>query len=227
MREMPAKSFSRPDAVNVAHTAERCRVLGPGERFVLWVQGCPLHCPGCHNPDFLAFRDATWIEVSLLFERITHVSGIEGATFVGGEPFAQAIALASLGQQIRRTGLTVMVYSGYTFAELTSGQVPDAELLLNAADLLMDGPYVKDLPTQRPWRGSDNQRLIALSSCYADKVEAWNGQLGQDFEMRVSADGTLEILGIPPADLSVPFSAAAVPPPACEPKAEERTDHAQ
>jgi anaerobic ribonucleoside-triphosphate reductase activating protein len=105
-----------------------------------------------------------------------------------------------------------MVYSGYTLEELTAGRVPDAELLLNAADLLMDGPYVKDLPTQRPWRGSDNQRLIALSGRYADKVEAWNEPLGQDFEMRVSADGTLEILGIPPADLSVSFYAAAKPP---------------
>jgi len=150
--------------------------------------------------------------VGQLVNKVLSISGIEGVTFVGGEPFAQAGALALLSQQVRNTGLSVMVYSGYTFAELTSGQVPDAKLLLDAADLLMDGPYLKDLPTQRHWRGSDNQRLIALSTRYADKVEAWNQPLGQTFELRVSADGTLEILGIPPADLSRTLSEAAVSP---------------
>jgi anaerobic ribonucleoside-triphosphate reductase activating protein len=226
MRESQFGVSPRRDAVNVAHLVERCRVLGPGERFVLWVQGCPLHCPGCHNPDFLPFRDATWIDVGTLFERIARVSSIEGVTFVGGEPFAQAGALASLSQRVRRIGLTVLVYSGYTYAELTSGRVPDAELLLAVADLLMDGPYLNDQPSQRLWRGSNNQRLIALSSRYADKVEAWNQPLGQAFEIRVSADGTLEILGIPPADLSVPFHLPEGPVRACERRRIEETKDA-
>jgi anaerobic ribonucleoside-triphosphate reductase activating protein len=208
----PSRCFlSRPDAVNVAHMVDRCRVLGPGERFVLWVQGCPLRCPDCHNPDFLPFRDATWMSIDQIADRILKVSDIEGTTFLGGEPLAQAGALASLSQRVRRTGLSIMVYSGYTFAELTSGHVPDAKLLLDTADLLMDGPYMKDLPTQRPWRGSDNQRLIALSARYADRVEVWNQPLGQDFEMRISAEGTIEILGIPPPDLSRDFSKVVVP----------------
>jgi len=224
MKQLSDCFLSRPEAVNVAHMVDRCRVLGPGERFVLWVQGCPIRCPDCHNPDFLPFKDATWMSIDQIADRILKVSNIEGVTFVGGEPFAQAGALASLSQRIRRTGLSVMVYSGYTFEELTSGQIPDAKLLLSAADLLMDGPYLKDLPTQRPWRGSDNQRLIALSDRYADRVETWNQPLGQDFEMRVSADGTLEILGIPPTDLSKAFSDVEVPPSGCEPKSKERTN---
>lgn len=202
MRQLSHQFLSRSDAVNVAHMVERCRVLGPGERFVLWVQGCPLRCPCCHNPDFLPFKDATWMSVDQIVDRILKVDGIEGVTLVGGEPFAQAGALASLSQQVRCVGLSIMVYSGYTFMELISGQVPDANFLLDAADLLMDGPYLKDLPTQKPWRGSDNQHLIALSTRYADRIEAWNQPLGQAFEMRVSSNGTLEILGIPPADLS-------------------------
>ena len=63
----------------------------------------------------------------------------------------------------------------------------------------MDGPYRQELPTQKPWRGSDNQRLVALSARYSDRVDAWNQPLGQDFEIRMQADGTLEVLGIPPA----------------------------
>jgi anaerobic ribonucleoside-triphosphate reductase activating protein len=178
---------------------DRCRVLGPGERFTLWVQGCPLRCPDCHNPDFLPFVDATWMTIGELERRILATGGIEGVTFVGGEPFAQARALGVLAQRIRRAGLSIMTFSGYTVEQLVSGIEPYAMWLLYSADLLMDGRYRQDLPTAKPWRGSDNQQLIALSSRYADQVEAWSQPLGQDFEVRVRANGTLEVLGIPPA----------------------------
>ena len=210
MSRQPSKRWSRPDSVNVAHVVDRCRVLGPGERFVLWVQGCHKRCPGCHNPQFLEFKEAIWCGVEELVARILAVGGIEGVTFVGGEPFTQAMALSAVAMRAREAGLSVMVYSGYTIAELTSGKVPDAQLLLDAIDLLLDGPYLKDLPTQKPWRGSDNQQLIALSPRYAREVALWNQPLGQSFEMRVAADGTLEVLGIPPADLTVPLPSVGV-----------------
>jgi anaerobic ribonucleoside-triphosphate reductase activating protein len=210
MKQLSHQFLSRPDAVNVAHMVECCHVLGPGERFVIWVQGCPLRCPDCHNPDFLPFRDATWINVRQLVEQLLNTKNIEGLTLVGGEPFAQAGAIASLCKQIRSAGLSIMVYSGFTFSELTSGLLSDAELLLDETDLLMEGPYLKDFPTQKPWRGSDNQNLITLSDRYVDRIKAWNQPLGQAFEMRFTSDGTLEILGIPPADLSRDLSKAAV-----------------
>ena len=199
MSRLKDRSPSRADAVNVAHLVERCRAFGPGERFVLWVKGCPLQCPGCHNPDFLPFVDAAWTTIEELERRILATTGIEGVTFVGGEPFAQARALGVLAQRIRRAGLSIMTFSGYTVEQLVSGIEPYAMWLLYSADLLMDGRYRQDLPTAKPWRGSDNQQLIALSSRYADQVEAWSQPLGQDFEVRVRANGTLEVLGIPPA----------------------------
>ncbi len=192
-------ALSRPDAVNVAHMVERCRVLGPGERFVIWVQGCPLRCPGCHNPQFQPFADGTWMTIGELERRILAVDGIEGVTFAGGEPLAQARALGVLAQRIRRTGLSVMAYSGFMLEELLSGIVPDAMWLLYSADLLMDGPYRRELPTQRPWRGSDNQRLIALSGGYAGQVDRWNEAVGQTFEVRIGPNGMVEVLGIPPS----------------------------
>ena len=196
------QTLSRPDAVNVAHIVDRCRVLGPGERFTLWVQGCPLQCPGCHNPQYLPFVDAAWTPIEELERRILATTGIEGVTFVGGEPFAQARALGILAQRIRRAGLSVMVYSGYTVEQLVSGVEPDAMWLLYSTDLVMDGPYRRELPTRRPWRGSDNQQLIALSTRYANEVESWNRPRGQGFEVRIRADGSLEVLGVPPAALS-------------------------
>jgi len=201
-------ALSRPDMVNVAHVVERCRVLGPGERFVIWGQGCPLRCAGCHNPGFLPFVDATWMPVCDLAGRILATGKLEGVTFVGGEPFAQARALAGLAWHVRRAGLSVMTYSGFTADELLSGVLPDASWLLCSTDLLMDGRYRRDLPTAKPWRGSDNQRLIALTSRYRNEVERWNQPTGQDFEVRVHADGTLEVLGIPPAGLGASPDAA-------------------
>ena len=202
MNDPKCKALMRPEVVNVAHVVEHCRVLGPGDRFVVWVQGCLLRCPGCHNPQFLPFVDAAWTTTGELERRILTTTGIEGVTFVGGEPFSQARALGILAQRLRRSGLSVMAYSGYTVEQLVSGVEPDAMWLMYATDLLMDGPYRRDLPTRKPWRGSDNQRLVAVSSRYSSQVEAWNRPTGQDFEVRVRADGTLEVLGIPPAGLT-------------------------
>jgi len=183
---------------------ERCRVLGPGERFVLWVQGCPLRCPGCHNPQFQPFEDRLWLSVEQLAATILAVSGIEGVTYLGGEPMAQAQALARLARRVRAAGLTVMTYTGFALEELESGIMPHARELLGEADLLLDGPYRKDLPTARPWRGSDNQSLIALSDRYRDQLDQWNLPTGQEFEVRVSDSGIIEILGIPPAGIVSP-----------------------
>lgn len=92
--------LSRPDAVNVAHMVQHCRVLGPGDRFVLWVQGCPLCCEGCHNPQFQPFEDRLWLGVNELAAMILAVKGIEGASFAGGEPFGQVQALARLAGRL-------------------------------------------------------------------------------------------------------------------------------
>lgn len=195
--------LSQPHAVNVAHAVECCRVLGPGKRFIVWTQGCPLCCPGCHNPQFQPFKNRLWLTVDKLAAAILATKGIEGVTYVGGEPFAQARALAKLSRKLHTAGLTVMVYSGFTLEQLQSGEIPYAKLLLSETDLLLDGPYQRQLPTNRPWRGSDNQRLILLSDrYYPEQIELWNKSTGRQFEVHFNADGTLEVLGIPPADLA-------------------------
>jgi anaerobic ribonucleoside-triphosphate reductase activating protein len=198
MNQTQGPILAHPTAVNVAYLLPRCRVLGPGERFVIWVQGCPLRCHGCHNPDFLTFREIRWYTIEQLLDLIIPLEGLEGITFVGGEPFAQARALADLAAWVRRSGLSVMTYSGFTLTELQADRLPGSSLLLNCIDLLMDGPFQEDLPTRRPWRGSDNQHLYALSSRYAEQETAWNQPVGQDFEVRINPDGHLEVVGIPP-----------------------------
>jgi anaerobic ribonucleoside-triphosphate reductase activating protein len=199
MRNAHRKPLCRPDALNVAHQVERCTVLGPGTRYIVWVQGCPLHCPGCHNSQFLPFIERQWLPVDELARQICNTAGIEGVTFVGGEPAAQAVAVAAVARHVRQGGLSVLVYSGYSIEELRGEILPGTAALLENIDLLMDGRYRRDMPTLRPWRGSDNQRLIALSPRYSpQQVESWNQPTGQQFEVRITAGGTLEFLGIPP-----------------------------
>ena len=152
-------------AIEVAMIVARTEAEGPGLRWALWVQGCPLRCPGCCNPEMLEFRPADRRAVAELIEEAAAV-GVEGVSLLGGEPFAQAAGLALLAEGVRARGLSVMVYSGFTLAEL-QGQGEDAARLLAATDLLVDGRFEAKLRSQRRrFIGSDNQGLHFLTGRY-------------------------------------------------------------
>ena len=97
--------------LNVARTLRRNAANGPGDRFVVWVQGCPLACPGCWNPDTWSFERRVVRDVGDLAAEILSVEDIEGVTFTGGEPFAQARALAELAHRVRLHRLSVFVFT--------------------------------------------------------------------------------------------------------------------
>lgn len=150
--------------VNVARTLARSAVNGPGERYVLWAQGCPLACPSCWNPDTWSFKKRVPRKSADLADEILATSGIEGATFTGGEPFAQAAALAEIAATIKDGGLSLFIFTGYTLEELSS---PDHQRLLAHADILVSGRYVDSLRSNAlPWRGSTNQEVHFLSGRY-------------------------------------------------------------
>src|SRR5262249_9678131 len=134
---------------------------GPGKRFAVWFQGCPLRCPGCCNPEFLPFRGGqtnTLCEMSEWLGRAREETGIEGITLLGGEPFAHAVAAAALAREARQRGLSVMVFSGYTIEQLREMSEPGGGELLGLTDILVDGPYIREQPdTERRWVGSENQ----------------------------------------------------------------------
>ncbi len=163
--------------LNVAARLRSTEAEGPGRRYALWVQGCPLRCPGCCNPHMLAFETAELLSVDEVAAEILASPGVEGVTFLGGEPFSQAEALAALARRCRATGLSVRVFSGYTLERLRRGGPGWAELL-NATDLLVDGPYLRERhTTARRWVGSDNQRAHFLTERYAhlsDDAGGWD-----------------------------------------------------
>lgn len=153
--------------LRVAQTVPDTEAEGPGRRFALWVQGCTLACPGCCNPEMFAARGGELLDTSALAARIVATPGIEGLSVLGGEPFQQAEAVAELAAAVRAAGLSVMVYSGYTLAELRALPGPGPAGLLAETDLLVDGRYVRELPEpRRRWLGSSNQQLHFLTGRY-------------------------------------------------------------
>lgn len=150
---------------------------GPGKRFALWFQGCPFRCPGCCNPEMLPFAGG---EQRLLSEVIGEVEesqkqdGIEGITLLGGEPLVHAAGAAALAREVRRLGLSVMVFSGYTLVEARQLPDPAVSELLALTDILVDGLYVRDLPdTRRRWIGSTNQVIHFLTDRYRADDPCW------------------------------------------------------
>lgn len=150
------------------------RVLGPGCRYVLWVQGCHKNCPGCIAGGTHRMEDGKPVEVDALAWEIA-LSGADGLTVSGGEPFLQAPALAELIRKVRQIRpMGVIVYSGYRYEELQA--MPQAAGLLAVTDLLIDGEYIRELDDHQGLRGSSNQRVIPLTdtyraeaACYADQ----------------------------------------------------------
>src|SRR5436305_14858589 len=102
--------------LQVAQIVSCTEAEGPGRRFALWFQGCPLHCPGCCNPEMLSFDGGRDMPVAELAE-LAIASKSEGITLLGGEPLAHAAAGAELARRVREHGLSVMILSGYTIEE--------------------------------------------------------------------------------------------------------------
>ena len=169
---------------------------GPGKRMAIWVQGCPLRCPGCCNPEMLGDSGGETVATSAILENITaQRDNIEGITFLGGEPFAQAAATAEIARGCHALSLSVMVFSGFERAQLESHSDPDVGALLAACDLLVDGPYDRAQPDEvRRWIGSRNQVMHFLSDRYQPSDSQFVGE--ETFEIRFLG-GQLTVNGWP------------------------------
>lgn len=172
---------------------------GPGKRACIWVQGCPIHCKGCGVPWTWNPAKGTTTTVEVLWEQILESKqkhGIEGITFLGGEPFEQAQGLAVLGRRAQGIGLSVMTFSGYYKEQLERDKPLGWNDLLLVTDLFIDGPFEKEqLDESRPWLGSKNQRIHFLTSRYGSLKEKLH--LVQDrLEVYINADGTVEANGM-------------------------------
>jgi anaerobic ribonucleoside-triphosphate reductase activating protein len=163
--------------LQVAQIVPATEAEGPGVRFALWFQGCPLRCPGCCNPEMLPFAGGQTMSVNkvvALIEEAARIHGVEGVTLLGGEPLAHATGAVALARAVRQRGLGVMVFTGYTLEEARRLPDPAVAELLALTDILVDGPYRREQPeTRRRWIGSANQQVHFLSDRYRADDPRW------------------------------------------------------
>jgi anaerobic ribonucleoside-triphosphate reductase activating protein len=174
-------------------------VLGPGKRLVVWVQGCSKACPGCSNPELWDVNGGQEIPEHALANMLVSMakrSGVDRITFTGGDPLEQPENFCSLLRQVRPYFYDILVYTGYTVAEVQEvlGKQLFAEFTC-LADALIDGPYKEELNNGIcALRGSTNQEFHLFNeSLRADYKQA----LAQPRRIQnVAFDGRLLSIGI-------------------------------
>jgi len=156
--------------LRLAGTLNDSTADGPGLRYVVFAQGCPFRCEGCHNPQTHDPEGGSDADVDGIKREIEANPLLSGLTLSGGEPFVQAAALLPLAEWARGRGLTVMTYTGYTWEELTAlaAEAGSVSALLAATDWLVDGRFAlaeRDLTLR--FRGSRNQRILDVARSLA------------------------------------------------------------
>ena len=104
--------------IRVAGITQDSIVDGKGLRFVVFTQGCPHRCKGCHNPETHSFLDGIIVDVEIIKEKISKLEGQDGITISGGDPMEQAAACAEIAKHSKNCGLNVWCYTGFTFEQL-------------------------------------------------------------------------------------------------------------
>lgn len=186
--------------LNIANRIPNTSVEGPGLRYALWVQGCDIGCHGCCNPELLPFvrrQVMSSSEITFEIEQARAFYGIEGVTFLGGEPTYQASGLAEVAVSCQLLGLSVMVFTGFRLEQLRQRNLPGVDQLLRNTDIVVDGPFVAARrDTRRNWVGSENQYFHYLTKRYEPSIETFSEDRSA-VEIRVGLNDRLEINGFP------------------------------
>nr|WP_317412339.1 anaerobic ribonucleoside-triphosphate reductase activating protein [uncultured Solibaculum sp.] len=156
--------------VRAAGVAQDSIVDGPGLRLCLFVQGCPHHCPGCHNPETHDPKAGYDLPVKDILQKIRENPLLDGVTLSGGEPLCQPRPLAYLAEEARKMEKNVWLYSGFTWDQILKmrEEDPDVRRLLGQVDVLVDGPFLQSQRSlELRFRGSSNQRLIDVPKSLA------------------------------------------------------------
>ncbi len=162
--------------LRIAGVANESIVDGPGIRDTIFFQGCPHACPGCHNPETWETGGGNEISILDLLSLLIINPLVTGVTFSGGEPFLQASAAAALGGIFKEKGLDLWVYTGFTWEDLlVNTEKPGFKELLKIADVIVDGPFRKELKDNSiKFIGSSNQRLINVKiSLETGRIVQW------------------------------------------------------
>lgn len=165
-------SLLKPDKIknstvlNLADLNEMTTAEGPGRRFAIWLQGCPIRCVGCWNRDMWSMKKRHLVDVKKLLNYVReYEERIDGVTILGGEPLVQATPLSEFVKLLKgETNLSVMLYTGY---ELTDIKDPHSIWLVENCDIVVLGPFKIELKKDGlKWKGSENQYIKINDPAY-------------------------------------------------------------
>jgi anaerobic ribonucleoside-triphosphate reductase activating protein len=167
------------------------KVNGPGNRFVLWTQGCSKGCSECFNPETWSTNVYKELSPIQIFELIKNFE-VDGVTISGGDPLEQEDELLELLMLLSTMRLRkgVILFSGFTRAEISSNFI--REKCLSYIDVLIDGRYEKNLKVDFSLRGSSNQKFYFFS----DKISSDELHFDQEIEIS-SLEGEISMTGFP------------------------------
>ena len=155
--------------IRLSGIVEERIVDGKGIRFVVFTQGCPHNCKGCHNPQTHDFKGGYMEDTDKLFEMFQEDPILKGITFSGGEPFMQPKPLTELAKKVHSVRKDVTCYSGFTFEEILNSENEDRVELLKNIDVLIDGKFILEQRNlELSFRGSENQRVIDVKKSLSE-----------------------------------------------------------
>lgn len=138
-------------------------VDGEGIRTVIWTQGCPHNCKGCHNPTTHSFDGGALIDVEEVIEELKLLKGQDGITLSGGDPVCQSEACLEIAHAAHSLGMNVWCYTGFTYEQMIRN--PKHKKLLEEIDILVDGKFIEEKKSYDIYfRGSTNQRVIDVKA---------------------------------------------------------------
>lgn len=156
--------------INIAEIDRNCKVLGPGTRYIIWVQGCLKRCIGCYNKAYQPIIENQLLDTQDILKDILECKNkyhLEGITLLGGEPLLQALQLTEIAKFAQENNLTVLCYTGYEYKDIRTNK--DVVTLLKYVDVLIDGEFKIEEKTERGFKGSSNQNTIFLTQRYKEK----------------------------------------------------------
>lgn len=174
------EKFVEEGLIRLAGVEAESVVDGPGLRGVVFFQGCPHHCPGCHNPETWRLDGGSLKSVDEVWRMLRYSPLLSGITISGGEPLLQPGGALALAKKAREAGGNVMIYTGFLWEEIMKWNSPIIKDLLQETFLLIDGPFQEEKKDPALlFRGSRNQRLIDVQVSLAEgKLVLWRKEGG-------------------------------------------------
>lgn len=168
------------------------KVLGPGERIGIWMDGCEHGCKGCSNPELWDIQSKYKTDIDIVSKMINTVNDnrvVDGFTLTGGDPFYQPDALEKLLPYLYSLNKDILVYTGYSYEFLKERY----SHLLKYIAVLIDGKYIEEENTGAILKGSDNQIIYILKEEYQLKYENYLRQEHSGIQNFTLADGVVSV----------------------------------